>query len=105
VTFEAVAFTTDEVGNRGFSEERSFVLDYTDQAGPTTVPTGPTTPPAASTPTPQPAPASAVPGGADAPELANTGSSSVPCVATALLLIAVGLGLTRLSRRVAAAAR
>jgi hypothetical protein len=102
VTFETVAFTTDEVGNRGFSDERSFVLDYTDPAGPTPAPT---TPPTASTPTPPPGAASAVPGAAGAPELANTGSSSFPCLATALMLIGVGLGLTRLSRSAAADAR
>jgi hypothetical protein len=91
VTFETVAFTTDEVGNRAFSAERAFVLDYTVQAQPTPPPSTPSTP--------ADDPASAVPADAAAPELANTGASTFPGLGTALLLVTAGLALTTVSRR------
>ena len=97
LTFETVAFTTDEVGNRAFSAERAFVLDYTVQAQPTSPPSAPSAPSPPSTPAGDPA--SAVPADAAAPELANTGASTFPGLATALLLVAAGLALTTVSRR------
>ena len=87
VTFETVALTTDDVGNRAFSAERTFVLDYTEQAEPTPPPSTPANP------------ASAVPGDAAAPELANTGASTLPALATALLLLVLGLAVGAVSRR------
>ncbi|GAA2738830.1 hypothetical protein GCM10009867_31950 [Pedococcus aerophilus] len=48
-------------------------------------------------------PASAVPAVDSGAELANTGPSTLPGTAAALALIAIGLGLTRFSRRFAGA--
>lgn len=82
--------TYDPVGNEGLTAF-SLTLDLRSSTAP-------------AEPAPSTRPASAVPAvsaaaPAAAPELANTGSSTGPGTAVALLLIAVGLGLTRLSRR------
>ena len=80
------AWSYDEIGNRSNADMVPFILDCAPSAP------APTDPPAAN-------PASAVPGAAGAPELANTGGDTGPGLAAALLLIAMGLGLGAASRR------
>jgi hypothetical protein len=84
---------SDPAGNRSFVD-LTLVLDVRPAAP------APANPPA-DPPSQAPAadPASAVPGAAGAPELANTGANTAPGLLTALLLIAVGLGLGATSRR------
>ena len=83
------AWSYDEIGNRSNADMVPFILDLRATA-PT--PTEPAVPAPAD-------PASAVPAAAAAPELANTGPTTGPGLAVALLLIAAGLALTTFSRR------
>lgn len=116
--FHITTWAYDEVGNRATSPMRAFTLDL--RPATSTPSPSPSTPsPAPSSPTPDdptgsgsaPAgtsgpgstPASAVPAVDSGAELANTGPSTLPGTAAALALIAIGLGLTRFSRRFAGA--
>lgn len=94
--FHVTTWAYDEVGNRAVTPMRAFVLDLRTAAAPEPAPSP--SRPASAVPA---SVGSAAPAGtpAAAPELANTGSSTAPGVALALLLIAVGVGLTSASRR------
>lgn len=94
--FHVTTWAYDEVGNRAGTPMRAFALDLRTAAAPEPAPSS--SRPASAVPASL---GSAAPAGAPAaaPELANTGSSTTPGVALALLLIAVGLGLSRASRR------
>ena len=94
--FHITAWSYDEVGNRTVADMVPFVLDLRTAAAPEPAPSP--SRPASAVPA---SVGSAAPAGAPAaaPELANTGSSTAPGAALALLLIAVGVGLTSASRR------
>ena len=93
------AKSSDDIGNETTSDRLTFILDLR-AASPTDPTQQPATPkPAPAAPRPVERPASAVPSAAAAPELANTGPSTPPGLATALLLILVGPAFGATSRR------
>jgi hypothetical protein len=105
-----VVTTTDAVGNESASRPVGLVFDYRTANPPTTEqPTTPlpTTPQPTTSARPSADPASSAPVttprtttvAAAVPELANTGSWSVPGTALGALLLVAGLGLHRAARR------